>query len=1173
MANNNTAIENYRKQALEAAEAWLREHVLTPNSHSSPFSPYDFLKAIQYPSLSARKSETILKSDNDSEYEKIQRFEKIKISDAIRQNQKLLILGDPGYGKTTCLQYVILEYLKDSLKPIPIFIRLKHFQENQTLNRLIKSVAKLEIEIKKYQKERFIFLLDGFNEIPASETERFITELLNLLDDHEENSTFILTSRKLPCTDELVDVPSLNWRTCELVELSKKNIYHYINSTLEKKSVNELISYIEEYNLFNVVEVPLFLDCICRLKKKCLNIPKTKGGIINEIIFQSYITEKALNKVKKNLSKCIQNISPGECIELISVIAYQVYDTTGSISFIKQHLSSISKKIETSSPVWDIIELLLKLGLIEKHSVLNNNITNIVYSFKHQIIFEYFIGYYIQNYLLTAENQRQDIKPILHKYFEFHKWDEPIKMLLGICDKNLGGKIINEALRVDIFLTIKYLSVADYALTPQQIQNIKKDIQKKIHSLNTEVKLWVYSAIGYERCFILQDILCITPDDCDDCLVIGAIFSLADFRNAKALDHLIFLVNHYDHICRYQAIRGLGIIGDYRATPVLLNIINRETDLFFVTGAWESIGKVGDPGAIPFISDILKRDSSHCSAISALGNIRNQSVIPILLDVYHKQKSIDEPAICVLEALINVYKPEFKPKLSKTIKKMLYEIVNAVPLYIPRIINRNVKNNNHCITNLIVDVFIQFAESSDKNKRALGLLSLGSMDNQRAKKYILKSFYTNNIECKLITALIMTINYKKCAYQYLKSTLCQYNIINDLDITQYFNKKNDNKKINQFIINKFKNFMWQKDEILVFLETIGENHIVFLLPDLYDHSKLRSLRSYFCTIGENEASIYSHPTIKRVAGATIVKCIFNAMKSLQNATEINYSLPTTEETIECIEYIITACGLNPYVVDFISEYLTNNPQNEWAESIIHKMNNLSTLARNYGQGTSSYFLISEKCGKRFLKHNKYYSETNTEISITRLELHEELFNYVDYITNKFKSVLEYNDEKVLECFTTEYSISYTLRDGLSINGQEGIKFRKNQSIIIRELISQLKKDWHRLKTWPQNPKNDPQSIGWVSEEDLCKALPSKGENNPRTSSDITSAIRNIRNKIRPVTGETDGLIENGSKVELEFINGDEYEKICFEKHYRLRVHKECIVKKSKKWSNTSPKYS
>lgn len=50
--------------------------------------------------------------------------------EAVRENERLFILGKPGAGKTTFLKYLMLQAAEKTLNCIPIFVPLKEFSES-----------------------------------------------------------------------------------------------------------------------------------------------------------------------------------------------------------------------------------------------------------------------------------------------------------------------------------------------------------------------------------------------------------------------------------------------------------------------------------------------------------------------------------------------------------------------------------------------------------------------------------------------------------------------------------------------------------------------------------------------------------------------------------------------------------------------------------------------------------------------------------------------------------------------------------------------------------------------------------------------------------------------------------------------------------------------------------
>jgi formylglycine-generating enzyme required for sulfatase activity len=144
---------------------------------------------------SALAAETVVETEQ-KEYD--------DILPAVDEMRQLVILGDPGAGKTTTL-WTIVAYAAqrakdDPTKPLPIFVRLGELSQAQTLQmRVADALGALAPHYETLLKQkRLMFLLDGLNEMPAAnrdENIRQIKGLINYCRQHE--IVVVVTCREL----------------------------------------------------------------------------------------------------------------------------------------------------------------------------------------------------------------------------------------------------------------------------------------------------------------------------------------------------------------------------------------------------------------------------------------------------------------------------------------------------------------------------------------------------------------------------------------------------------------------------------------------------------------------------------------------------------------------------------------------------------------------------------------------------------------------------------------------------------------------------------------------------------------------------------------------------------------------------------------------------------------
>ena len=142
---------------------------------------------------------------------------RLMFTDAIKEKPKLLVVGDPGAGKSTSLQWATYFYAEQILNhsqkelPVPIYLELKWY--NNSLLKLIATcfgdngIVCDEETIKDWiKKERLLFLLDGFDELDdPSKCLRDIKELMGFLGD----SRFVVASREIdPSLKDTIKIDS-----------------------------------------------------------------------------------------------------------------------------------------------------------------------------------------------------------------------------------------------------------------------------------------------------------------------------------------------------------------------------------------------------------------------------------------------------------------------------------------------------------------------------------------------------------------------------------------------------------------------------------------------------------------------------------------------------------------------------------------------------------------------------------------------------------------------------------------------------------------------------------------------------------------------------------------------------------------------------------------------------
>ena len=134
---------------------------------------------------------------------------------AVADLRQLIVLGDPGCGKTTTLWRIAADYAQraktDDTAPLPVFVSLGQLKPNQTLEAfLMEQLGELGPYIADlFHERRLVLLLDGLNELPMDNRNAKIREIKALIARcQRDNLMAVVTCRALDFVGNLrLEIP------------------------------------------------------------------------------------------------------------------------------------------------------------------------------------------------------------------------------------------------------------------------------------------------------------------------------------------------------------------------------------------------------------------------------------------------------------------------------------------------------------------------------------------------------------------------------------------------------------------------------------------------------------------------------------------------------------------------------------------------------------------------------------------------------------------------------------------------------------------------------------------------------------------------------------------------------------------------------------------------------
>lgn len=306
------------------------------------------------------------------------------VTNIIKDNKNLLLIGAPGSGKSTTLKRILYSNSSkildgnESLK-FPFYIEAS---EIRTTNKTFKSIldSKLEESLitTLLEKGRIQVLIDGVNEIIPEFKTHAIKEIKSLISKYP-NSSFIITDRKYNYTK------SIGVSVFELRDLEESQIKEFIDKNAKEKSIHIWQNISENEEMLALASNPLMLKMYLSVISFG-EIPSNRGQLYDLFIKTVFAREEQKkNQFDKDLKKSI-----------LSEVAYNmrlVGSVSVDVSFFNKLIDDSIKKNN-----FQIADILFHKEVLDNNIVKENDNNEI--SFLHETYQEYFCALHLKHSFL-----------------------------------------------------------------------------------------------------------------------------------------------------------------------------------------------------------------------------------------------------------------------------------------------------------------------------------------------------------------------------------------------------------------------------------------------------------------------------------------------------------------------------------------------------------------------------------------------------------------------------------------------------------------------------------------------------------------------------------------------------------------------------------------------------
>lgn len=334
------------------------------------------------------------------------------VSSAISDEDKLVILGNPGSGKTTILIHELVqlchEFIDGSLQLLPIFVALKDLWQDYSLSDALNKFL-VSPELSEYVKNgNAILFLDGLNELNGQIYDSTLLQVKEIISDYPALH-LVITLRKYGYSNQL------GIAQYEFHAFDDTNVQDY---TYKRTGNIQLYRALKKNRrLYTLASTPLMLKMITDIWKNAGNLPTHLSSLYSKFI--DYQLSKSLNITKEENEKLLN---------ILSLLAFELRHS-GYISDSTEHLREIVGFFVEGSDCERLSDELLKSGLLVINTIEGGY--DFV-SFIHETFQEYFCSLYLVKVFRA------------NKYFSVDVTDGQWKETIGMAIEILLGELSDE---------------------------------------------------------------------------------------------------------------------------------------------------------------------------------------------------------------------------------------------------------------------------------------------------------------------------------------------------------------------------------------------------------------------------------------------------------------------------------------------------------------------------------------------------------------------------------------------------------------------------------------------------------------------------------------------------------------------------------------------------------
>jgi len=358
------------------------------------------------------------------------------ISELFKHSNYVTIIGDAGSGKSTLVKHLFLNSISEKVG-VPVLVELRYLNdydnsfESYIYEKIFENKLSQNSNIldRLLSEGKFVFFLDGFDELNADVKHKVILSLTNFISIYDKNR-FILTTRPYSDIEHLQLFHNFFVRPLSKIEGEIEGFIHkqlQSETELALKIVKSVESnksvYIESF-LTN----PLLLSLYILTFQSDSSVPSAKSVFYRRVInvlFSEHDSKTKLGYPREKRTRLNQQQFE-EILKSFCFIAFFEGEFSWTFDYINEKLNIIKQKLNTSS--FDNNDFICDLKLALALWVDDNGIL----SFAHRSLQEYFAALSIKH--LSLSQNKRIYEKIINRFSGIRRLNE-VENFLSLCEE------------------------------------------------------------------------------------------------------------------------------------------------------------------------------------------------------------------------------------------------------------------------------------------------------------------------------------------------------------------------------------------------------------------------------------------------------------------------------------------------------------------------------------------------------------------------------------------------------------------------------------------------------------------------------------------------------------------------------------------------------------------